>query len=247
MSKQLAKQFQDIITTTKRDHEATNKNLEMEREANKELHSTVQSMNKKIDENDANFAATRKELSQKKLQLQQAQQEKSSMTLEVEQLQASADSFKRELGRYETDMRCLEDELAKVKVVSFETKQKLGAAEKEANSNKLTVEELRSKLTSTDAEIERITKASTASTAENLDFRTKLMSTNTQLAEKKAILQLKEEQTVTLKKERYTLQSEVSEMKRELLSLKSIKSKLESDIKLKSTELEMDEKRISDV
>lgn len=247
VNKELSKQLHDVVSVTKQELTSIRKKLEQEKQTNGELHETIHSLNKKMDGRNLALATSKKELSQKKLELQQLQQDKSTLVLDIEQLQSSMESMKRQLYHSQKDLKSAESAIEKKNATLMETQQTVDITAHQTESNKALIEDLRSKLTIAEAEIERLNAAKTAVTSENLEFRTKLTEIKFQLAERKSMFEKKEEEIISLKKEKSLIQQDLSDAKRESSSQKCVNSELENEVELKSDELEIERRNLQEV
>lgn len=78
MSKKLAAQFQDKIATTMHDLDTTTSDLKMERRTSNELHSTIQSLSKKLEDCDSKRRVFEVELAQIKKNMEVTDKEAST-------------------------------------------------------------------------------------------------------------------------------------------------------------------------
>lgn len=251
---ELAKKLQDTITITQNDLKTTTIHLQMEKKNNKELQAMVESLNgtleqsgKKLEGVDLQFALNKKELVEKKLELQQMAHENRTLRCELKQAQHSQATTESERERSEQEVKSLNAELAQAQERVLSLSQKLSTAFSNIESYKHQLEQYQDRLTSNTAENAKLIKDTKISEMEMDSVRANLLAANRQLSEKKELLFEKEEELSLLKQEKISLTSDLAESKREIHSLTSFQTKLENDLKSNKSQLEMEQARITKV
>lgn len=246
--KELATKLQDTITATTSELETTTRSLQMEKQNNKELQAMVDALTtklqrsgKKVEEFDAQFELNKKELSERRLELQNMQQENHSLKLELKQRQNTSATLEHEL---EMRQRDLQTKTAALMEVKGDMSTLVTDANSEMDTFKLQIEELRSQLKTGAFENSRLAKDKEICEIEMQSIVLNAKMTNKQLEEKKTQLQRREEEMRVLEQDKDTFFSELSDSKREIHSLANLKTRLENDLELKASELEIEHRRV---
>lgn len=251
---ELAKKLQDTITINQNELETISLSLELERQNNRELQAMVEALNgnaersgKQLEGMDAQLSSSKKELAEKRLTLQSVQHANHSLKLEAKQKEATCVSLEAELGNSQRNLKAKNVALKETRDVISSLEQDLANAHTEIDNYRIQVEEFQSQLKSNEFENARLIKDREINEIEIQSVMLNVKMTSKQLEEKKTQLQRREEEGNILEQEKMHLASDLSEYKREVHSLASLKNKLENDLDLKASELEIDRSKIAKV
>lgn len=251
---ELAKKLQDTITVTQSDLETTTIHLQMEKQNNRELQAMVDALNgtlersgRKMEGIDLQFAQNKKELLERRLELQQMLEENHTLRLELKKAQNNTSSVHIELERRVKDLRSQNMDLIQTKETASSLAQKLASAIATIDNYKHQIEQYQCQLTTNKAENVKLAKDTKISEMEMESLTISLTATSKQLSGMKEQLYQREDEVRIVKQEKMSLAGDLSEYKREILSLSTIRSKLESDLNLKQSQIETEQTRMLQV
>lgn len=251
---ELATRLQDTIAITQNELETVTLSLELERQNNKELQAMVEALSVNLEHSkkhlggmDAQFNSSKKELAEKKLALQSVQQDNHSLKLEVKQNRATCATLDAELGNSQRNLKAKNLALVETRDAMSSLEQELANAHTEIDTYTIQVEEFHAQLKSNEFENSRLMKDKEIDQIEMQSVMLNVKMTSKQLEEKKTQLQRREEEWKILEQEKMCLMSDLSEYKRQVHSLAALKTKLENDLELRASELEIEQSRVEKV
>ncbi len=250
----LAKKLQNTISVTQNDLETTTLSLQIERQNNKELQVMVDTLNgnldrsgKKLEGIDVQFAQSKKELMGKKLELEQLLQENHTLRMELKYAQNASSALQEELTVHHREFTAKGRDLILTKEKLAAMTQKHAIANSDIDSYRHQVDHIRAQLCSSENEHSRLMNDNKMNETEMNTVQLDLAVASKKLAEKVTELKYLEDQVKSLRKESELRSAELSSSKVTIQSLTNAKTKLQNELELKSSHLEMEARRLSGV
>lgn len=247
---ELARNLQETINVTQNDLEIAVRSLEMEKQNNKELQATIDGLSgnlersgKKLEGIDVQFALLKKELIEKRLELQNMVQENHAIKLELRQSQDTSTHLQCKLDQCTRELNAQDVELVDTKDTMGSMAQKLAVTYSDIEKHRCQLQHFHSQLSSSEAENAKLVKECKMYERELQRLKTELAMAGKEVMEKKTKLASKEDELRVLMQERITFTTEITDYKRQVQSLSTVKYSLENDLDMKASDVDREHRR----
>lgn len=251
---ELARSLQETINITQNDLETTVRSLEMERQSNKDLQAMINGLSgnlersgKKLEGIDVQFAFLKKELMEKKLELQRMIQENHTVKLELRQSQDTSTDLQSKLDQSTRELNAQDAELVDTKDTMGTMAQKLAVSYSEFEKHRSQVQQFHSQLSSSEAASTKLVKECKTYEMELQRLKAELAMAGKEVMDKRTKLASREDDLRTLMQERVAFSTEITDYKRQVQSLSTVRDSLENDLDMKASDVDREHRRTMQV